>query len=407
MEKRPHRSQKQSMNLETMNFQIDPSHHGLAVSSLPFSTRARNILTDCQVKLIGDLHNTPLARVRGARNSGSKSFVEILRVLAPYWQRGAEIKASRKKVSEASFHVPESARDWPLRQLPISARLEHILTRLKIEKLGDLSRISPSTLAATPDCGMRTTIEAREFLGRIQRGEFGNPRQSTGMSLPLFLVTRIDEFMDSLSEPRREIFCRRLGAADAPWTLMRIGQKFNMTRERVRQIVNLLANEALRFGGPPMASALEEMTEEQLAKVVPYTPELLEARLGASAAKRRYGLAFYLRALEMLAPRAPIWPKGAEPAPHRARESEAILQTLAHWMRVHPEPTVFATLLAGIREESGFACTPAALLRALRYAVGFAFDFSEPEKPTLMGGRRVLRRWASPQGNSAEQEPSK
>lgn len=327
-------------------------------------------------------------------------------MLAPYWARGAELEAFRKKTSETNFAVPEAARGWPLKQLPISSRLEHVLTRLKIEKLGDLTKISPAILSATPDCGIRTSTEIREFLGRVQRGEFGKPRSSTGLSLPLYLVTRLDEFVDSLAEPRREIFCRRLGAADAPWTLMRIGQKFKMTRERVRQIVNLLLDEALRFSGPPMAAALDEMADELLAKVVPYTPELLEARLGASAAKRRYGLAFYLRMLEALCPRAPIWPEGAEPAPHRTRESEAILQTLAHWVRVHPEPTVFASLLAGIRDESGFACTPAALLRALRYAVGFTCDFSNPEKPTLLGGRRALRRWGATREEPHAQDPA-
>jgi hypothetical protein len=390
---------------EDPTFQIDPAHHGLPISSLPFSTRARNILASSQVKTLGDLHGAPLGRVRDARNCGTKSFLEMLRVLAPYVGKGGLPGAPRKpSTPEKPFSVPETARGWPLKLLPISARLEHVLTRLKMAKLGDLHGVDPASLEAAPDCGVRTATEIRELLGRIQRGEFGKPRESTSMSPSLFLVTRIDEFVDSLPEPRREILCRRLGATDTPWTLMKIGQKFGMTRERVRQIVNLLADEALRFGGPPMAATLDEMADELVGKVLPLTPRLLEERLGPAAAKRRFGLVFHARMIELLCPRMPAWPEGPEPAAHRARESEAILQTLVHWVRVHPAPTPFATVLAGIREE-GFTCSPAAFLQALRHAVPFALDFADPEKPTLAPGRRGARRW-TPGEEAKAPEPS-
>lgn len=387
------------------SFQIDAQHHSRDIHSLPFSTRARNILAASQVRILGDLHNAPLTRIRDARNCGAKSFSEILRVLAPWFVKapsGTSTPARKAPPGNKPFSIPEEGRGWPLKLLPISARLEHVLTRLKMTKLGDLHGLDPSAIEGSPDCGVRTATEIRELMGRIQRGDFGRSRQSTGMSPALFLVTRIHEFVDSLPEPRREILCRRLGASEAPWTLMKIGQKFDMTRERVRQIVNLLADEALRFGGPPMAATLEEMADELIGKVLPLTPQLLEQRLGASPEKRRQGLVFHARMIELLCPRMPVWPEGPEPAAHRARESEAVLRTLAHWVRVKPGPTPFAEVLAGIRE-GGFTCSPSDFLHALKHALGLDIDFSDPEKPRVAARARALRRWTP----GEEAEPAK
>ena len=387
------------------SFQIDAQHHSLDIRSLPFSTRARNILGASQVRILGNLHDTPFTRIRDARNCGAKSFSEILRVLSPYCVKvpsGIPSSVHKAPAVDKPFSIPEQAREWPLKLLPISARLEHVLTRLKMAKLADLHGLNPSVIEGTPDCGVRTATKMRELLGRIQRGEFGRSRQSTGMSPALFLVTRIDEFVSSLPEPRREILCRRLGASEAPWTLMKIGKKFDMTRERVRQIVNLLTDEALRFGGPPMATTLNEMADELLGRALPLTPQLIERRLGASSGKFRQGMAFHARMIELLCPRIPAWPEGPEPAAHRARESEAVLRALTHWVRMKPGPTPFAEVLTGIRE-GGFTCSPTDFLHALRYTLAFEFDFSDPEKPTVAARIRAMRRWMP----GEEAEPTK
>jgi len=378
-------------------FYIDPSHADRSLDVFLLSTRARNILKFMGVEKLHDLKGISYEKVLESKNCGFKTYKDIVR-FAKAFEYPAHAAPPQNNTplfvsGRGLISIPEEARDWSLDLLPFSVRLRHVLVRLKCRTLSDLQGLSYNTLVEVPDCGVRTLNELRNFVNRVQKGKLGLPREQTGETHASFMVTKIDAFLVNLPPRQRDIFMSRVGARKDPLTLMRVGRKYNMTRERVRQIVELLIEGTLRFGGPPFACCLQEFTAELHKKLWPLTPALLEQMVGTRAKKPQYTWSFYIRLLGWLSPTLPVWPVGQTPAAYRTTEQEDIIGRLRKWFQGRTSPVKIEEVYRGITAGS-FRCAPFEFLEALRFAAEFAIDMKDPCSPRIYPPVEAPRRWA-------------
>ncbi len=254
--------------------QLSPLYAALKITQIGLSTRARNVLGRLGVQTVGDFRRLTPRQIDKAQHCGIKSRREIFRVVQRYSPSPTFISGEKSfsmRSPPVNLSIPELARKWPLHLLPISVRLENVLQRLHCRTLGDLKGISSAMIATSPNCGTRTVSELASFLKRVRQGKFGTPREQTKLAPLPYVVRQVDLFVEDLPAQDRTILESRLGASGKPLSLNAIGQRFHMTRERVRQIVNLLVDQALRAGGPPLAATLREFAEELTKKNLPLT----------------------------------------------------------------------------------------------------------------------------------------
>jgi hypothetical protein len=258
--------------------------------------------------------------------------------------------------------------------------------------LGDIHSLSFNAFTDMPDCGSRTLTELRQFLMRVQKGEFGGSHENSGQSPAHFLTSTIDAFLASLDTRSRTIFMDRVGAINDPMTLMNVGQKYHMTRERVRQIIDLLTNRALQFGGPPFASCLQRFATELNREVLPLTPLLL-TQLLETGKNPRYSAAFYIRLMGWLSKDLSVWPAGQTPAAYRIPKQEQVIQRLKQWFEGKTSPAKTMEAYQGI-SKADFQCTAFDFLEALKFAAECGINLEDPRNPLIQPPIAAPRRWA-------------
>jgi Bacterial RNA polymerase, alpha chain C terminal domain len=159
--------------------------------------------------------------------------------------------------SQAQMHVED---------LPISRRARNVLRVARIRTVNDLALISPRRVATIENCGRRTITELASLLKeyfaslpscaavfyRSTRASWLQYATSAASSdqrwLPIFLhpqmhpvVEVIEATFARLGDRRASILAKRMGLSHGQprKTLEAIGREFHLTRERVRQIVDI------------------------------------------------------------------------------------------------------------------------------------------------------------------------
>lgn len=367
------------------------SHATLKIAQIGLSTRTSNVLARLGVQSVRDFRKLSPQQLVETKHCGIKSRQEILRVVRHYAPTSMlAIMAGDHFWTPASaidLSVPEFAKKWPLHLLPISVRLQNVLQRLLCHTLGDLKNISGSMIVASPDCGARTISGLASFLKRVRRGRFGTPRERGKLAPLPYVVQQVDLFMEGLAAHHHTILEGRLGASGKPITLNGIGQKFHMTRERVRQIVNKLVNQALRAGGPPLSAALCELDGELTQKNIPLTRELLTRRTASLKPAPRRAPGFYIRLIGQLVPAISVWPGERIRPINRTPEEEKILAAITRWFFERQRDAasfdeVLAEALSGIRT-NGVSLPSTKFLNALKVAPEFEVALRNPEKPRI------------------------
>lgn len=374
---------------------IHPSNRSRRFDSLMLSTRALNILQSLNIRTLGDLDGVPHQRILESKNCGNKSYEEIMRVADTF---EGPVTASSNGVSPLSpshrtIAIPEESRGWSVGLLPLSVRLRHAMQRLNCKTLGDLHGLSYGILTEMPDCGSRTQAELREFVARVQRGMFGQPRDRAKESAAAFIVGKFDEFVEGLGTPHRSIFMERVGASADPVTLMSVGRKYKMTRERVRQIISMLMEKAMRHGGPPLDEAIREFVGEINRNLWPLTPALFSRMVSSSPRRPQHSLTFYIRLLGWIERQLSVWPFGQSPAAYRTPEQERVLTRVKEWFRGKSSPTRFSDVWRGINT-AGFQCSPYEFLESVKFAAEIALNLEDPQNPIMHPPVDSPRRWA-------------
>jgi len=222
--------------------------------------------------------------------------------------------ASKKAIHALPLvKIRTEALDWRLSQLPFSIRLARALRRLGFERLGELDGLNLQRLLSQRNCGRATVLELVKVLSLVESGDFdlaADPDRPDGLR---HLVRHIDSVLETLPARMLQILLMRLGGTrrGKPSTLQEIGNRFNLTRERARQIFSEAIGRVLKSCGPRGILLLHNLSERCLESVCPLTAELLNSFLGP-APSHRYALPFYLRLFKELDPRIPAWPDGQE-----------------------------------------------------------------------------------------------
>jgi hypothetical protein len=394
-------SDPQTMSTPTFSsdgiFKIHPSHASRRINLLPLSTRARNVLKSAGWETLGDLNGESFSKLLESRNCGQKTYEEILKVGEMFSHAEGLLHSKDQEHSAAAgikvITVPTEARSWPVDLLPFSVRLRHVIEKLECRTLGDIHGLSYTALTEMPDCGVRTLQELCDFIARIEKGEFGASHRDLGKAPAAFLASTMDRYSEGLREQQKEIFLDRLGANGEPQTLLAVGKKFDMTRERVRQIMNVLAENAKRYGGPPFDLCLQEFSKELNEKVLPLTPALFEVMLKAGDYKPKHLSAFYIRILGWLSADVSMWPVGQTPAAYRQPNHEKVISHLKEWFKRKTEPVKLVEAYQGLKE-TGFEGTPFQFLEAIRFAAEFAINLDDPNNPVIHPPVEAPRRWA-------------
>ncbi len=277
--------------------------------------------------------------------------------------------------------IPAHARGWSLSQMPLSVRLGGVLQKMGFRQVGDLQGISFDQVLSMRNCGQRSIRELAELVRRVQAGEFDFGRiKGSGLE---HLISQVDTAVEAVSDREREMLLLRLGDRDqTPLTLEEIGEKFGLTRERVRQVVDLLYQRVARHGGPSTFVFLRRLAEKCLSTVCPLTPDLLVLWLGPKAADCRHPGAFYVRLFSELDSEMPAWPEGQKPYPNLDARTREIIRPVVEVLRANISPLPIAELFRRVGEQQpGLNLNPGELLRALKQCASITVDTTVPDHP--------------------------
>ncbi len=320
----------------------------LPIAYFDLPIRLENVLRRLNVESLGDLHGMWFGEIESTRNCGRKTINELkdfinklqkdktLQTFEANFRQHLEsveknnaVQALLKKIDElpenlpdnfiktldGKMFIPQSAREISLECFALSVRLGNVLDQFDIKTLADLEKHSLKEIRQAKNCGGKTWNEFQTVLIRIQKASATDelPQESikiTPAELNLNeLLKFINRFLDDLPDREREIILGRFGGeAEAKvLTLEEVGEKFNVTRERVRQLESKNLK-ALKNGLTSVSeSALEKIKTDCAAAVCPLTPRFLIYLTNDDFALFEYPPEFYLRLLNYLSPDIPIY----------------------------------------------------------------------------------------------------
>lgn len=287
--------------------------------------------------------------------------------------------------------IPANVSHFSPFEFPSSARLEGLFRRKGFTRLGDLHGVALEDLRNFGNCGPRTIAELVHLLERVVAGDYIVPEDCLSPANVVGMLRQLDVTIADLPARERDILLLRVGATKDGrfWTLRKVGNKFHLTRERVRQIMELILPYVRKAGGPGLAAQLRAIAAICVEKVCPLTPQLLAEWLPAGKAPGRYPLPVYVHLLGELHPEVPAWPAGQEhrtdPRPGQQevavkalrnvlQQGEWRLPLKAAYKRTKAQPNLHDLSVGDF-------------LAGLKYARGLAVEFPKPDQP------RVRLRW--------------
>jgi len=305
--------------------------------------------------------------------------------------RSTDIKRSAGSqldaVRGASLTVPAKFSHLNPFEFPSSARLEGLFRRKGIKRLGDLHGVPLHELRAFGNCGPRTITELVDLLERIKGGHYAIPEDCLSQESLADMVRNLDKTITGLPAREQQVLLLRLGAGKGgqAWTLRKVGDKFRLTRERVRQIMELLLPHIRKAGGPGLAAQLQAIASVCSEKVCPLTPPLFSQWLPGPKAPCKFPLAVYVRLLGELQPAISSWPCGQEyRTDPRPEQQELALRALRGILQ---EGDWRLSLKAAFKRTTDKAnlcdLSVGDFLAGLKHARGLAVEFPKPDQPQV------------------------
>jgi hypothetical protein len=364
---------------------------GQPLSGFSISVRLKRIFELKRFKLLGDLHGIGFAEFLRFRNCGTKTLEE-LRGLVRSIQRGqvavpgASIDATAPAPVQAGyFFISTKAHELNLRDLPLSARLEGVLAKKRVARLGDLNGISVQELRRLPNCGKKTIEELVRLVERAAAGEFDPATGPFSTSDIGDVLCRLDRLLAELPTRDRDILLLRLGAeGNRIGTLEEVGAKFKLTRERVRQIAERTLLWLQKQGGPKLAQQLRGIASVCDDSVSPLTPPLLAQWLGTVGTVSRLPFQSWVRLLSELHPGIPGWPQGQEPAVLLRGKLDTVAETLEAVLQEGQHRLPLKEAFDRIRKRPGmWNLSLGDFLETLKRAKTLIVDFPKPDQPEV------------------------
>ncbi len=181
-------------------------------ADLPVSIRLCHTLQRLGYQKLGDLHGKSYKNIFTTKNCGRKSIIELRDFIAECASDEdrqkltefvvAKKEAVEKKQKSQTIYIPQETRGLPLSSFAFSTRLTNVLRNFDFRLLGDLHGFEYDNFKNLENCGSKTVSELKEFVGKIQKGDF-----QTEFATPKIILTpqelnltRFVEFVDEFAE---------------------------------------------------------------------------------------------------------------------------------------------------------------------------------------------------------------
>jgi len=291
------------------------------------------------------------------------------------------------------INIPPNAKDWPLDKMPLSVRLAGVLDRMGLKLLGDLHGIAYEQINSMRNCGKTSILELKNLIDRVQAGEFDYVKIK-GFSVEN-LIQLLEKSLAEIPKRERDMILHRMGGfSNKPLTLEEIGKKYGLTRERVRQVVDLMLNKLYRSGGPAVDYLLKKISEKCLENVMPLTTALLEKWLGPKKDQCKYPLGFYVRLFGNLNPDVPDWADGQKPYPNLDSRTKDIVKPSLDMLRAQISPLPLKDIYLALKEKNQpINLNAGEFLRAIRQAASIIVEYPEPDKPVARLANLRIHDW--------------
>ncbi|MDP3410806.1 sigma factor-like helix-turn-helix DNA-binding protein [Bosea sp. (in: a-proteobacteria)] len=132
--------------------------------------------------------------------------------------------------------APPWLRNREFEKLPLTVRLANILGDLQVKKVSDLERFTTSDLLRAQNCGRKSIRDLVETLeSALDAGPVDSDKEFFAVE-KIGLISAVRRSLLLCGERERDILTSRMGLDNSPETLHEIGLRYNVTRERIRQI---------------------------------------------------------------------------------------------------------------------------------------------------------------------------
>jgi|GEM_PF-2918003 len=284
------------------------------------------------------------------------------------------------------FSVAPIAAELNPDDILLSARLRGALSQLGVRKLGDLNGVKVSDFLKCRNCGKRSLRELETVLRRAAAGEYSLPQDPSALE-PSGTIRALDASLSSLAPRDRDCLIKRFGGlSEETFTLDRIGRRYRLTRERVRQIINGSLRQVRLLLGPAGRLRVQRLLELCRTQVLPLTPELVARWL-----PRPWPLslrpAFYARLLAAIWPELPVWTGGELSAPWMDPRKEALVQEVRAAVEAAGGRLACKDAYSRVTTHPKFmGLAPEEFLAGLKDAsyAGLKLNLENPERPHLV-----------------------
>ena len=234
------------------------------LSVFPMSVRLAHVLELGGFRQLGDLHGLSFGEFLSFRNCGKKTVNELRGIVSMAQQvqqspDGRLVSTTNNiPVQCGCFFIAAGAQEMSPFVLPLSVRLERVLEKRGIIRLGDLHGVSVSEFRRLRNCAGKTVAELIRLLEGAAEGKFSFPLDQK-VETRLF-AEHLDAYLGQLEAFARNAVLFRYGATlPSPLTLEAAGRKLHVTRERVRQVCALVFQKLMRAYGLKMRQLGAEM----------------------------------------------------------------------------------------------------------------------------------------------------
>ncbi len=270
------------------------------------SVRLGKIFMRNQMTVLGDLHGLLMRDFRRLAGCGRKSSVELQHLVHSAGgtlvveQRPASPRKTPAGAPLRALSVPPHLHAINAFDLPLSHRAENVLRKIGVRQLGDLDGINPQQLLAISACGQGTIREIQRLLAKARTGAY--LLQTDKELSRSALLEYLDSLLLHLRSRENEFIQLRFGSEpDTIHTLQAVADRFGITRERVRQVVQSGLQRISRRGGLRLKRALDRLAKNYSSPKNVLTPERLAAGT-PSPWPFRHDAIFFLHLLAALRP---------------------------------------------------------------------------------------------------------
>jgi hypothetical protein len=152
-------------------FSIPKSARGIPVPHLPMSSRLANILCGAGLEFLGGLHRVTSAQLRTLDGCGPVALNELKAIVEAVLEGRLQPRpppAVEPAPAPPQFRIPQLFHDVSPYRFALSRRLDGVLRRAGIDRLGELDGMEFSRILCMSNCARKTFRELVELIDGLE-----------------------------------------------------------------------------------------------------------------------------------------------------------------------------------------------------------------------------------------------